>query len=400
MQVRSGNNGQMRNMTLVVAIRLAILVLVIILAIASTSYYISNKKPVTHQVEFTAPFVFGRFTVPEDNPLTTESIALGRRLFYDPILSSNNQVSCATCHKQALAFTDGLTTSVGVSGTSLSFNAMSLVNLMWGPQHFFWDGRSTSLEDQALHPIEHRDEMARNIDDLVVALKKDNTYKQLFKQAFGKVTAQGIVKALANFQRTLISANSRYDQYLRGEITLSPQEEQGRKLFMAHPDTKVSLRGGNCIDCHSQFLTSGFATAFDGFSNNGLDNDQTLQPGLFALTNNAAHRGLFKVPTLRNIAVTAPYMHDGRFATLEQVLAHYNGGIKRSKTLSPLIIEADNIAKTQNDHISLNLNEQEIVAIIAFLHTLTDEEFLANTAFANPFLEQSSKLSLEKSRHD
>lgn len=392
----------MKAITLVVAIRLAVIALVIaiviIIVIASTSYYFSHKKPVTHLVEFTAPFVFGRFTVPQNNPLTKESVELGRRLFYDPILSSNNQVSCATCHKQALAFTDGLKTSIGVSGTPLSFNAMSLVNLMWGPKHFFWDGRSPSLEDQALHPIEHIDEMARDIDQLVVELNKDKTYKKLFKQAYGSVTAQGIVKALANFQRTLISANSRYDQYLRGEITLSPQEEQGRKLFMAHPDTKVTLRGGNCIDCHSQFLTSGFATAFDGFSNNGLDNDQALQAGLFTLTNNEAHRGLFKAPTLRNIAVTAPYMHDGRFATLEQVLAHYNGGIKRSKTLSPLIIEADNIPKTQNDHISLNLNEQEIVAIIAFLHTLTDEEFLANSAFANPFLEQSLEQSLEKSR--
>jgi cytochrome c peroxidase len=186
----------------------------------------------------------------------------------------------------------------------------------------------------------------------------------------------------------LISSNARYDQYLRGEITLSPEEEQGRKLFMAHPDTKVILRGGNCIDCHSQFLTSGFGTAFDGFSNNGLDNDKTLQTGLFSLTKNEVHRGLFKAPTLRNIAVTSPYMHDGRFATLEEVLAHYNGGIKRSKTLSPLIIEADNIPKTQNDHISLNLSSTEITAIIAFLHTLTDEEFLANPAFSDPFVKE------------
>jgi cytochrome c peroxidase len=129
---------------------------------------------------------------------------------------------------------------------------------------------------------------------------------------------------------------------------------------------------------------------FDGFSNNGLDNDQTLQPGLFTLTQNEAHRGLFKAPTLRNIAVTSPYMHDGRFATLHEVLAHYNGGIKRSKTLSPLIIEADNIPKTQNDHISLNLNDDEVTAIIAFLHTLTDEEFLANRAFSDPFIAENS----------
>ena len=367
-----------------------IVVATAVLLIASTIYTLQDKKPATHLVEFTAPFVFGRFTVPENNPLTQESVLLGRRLFYDPILSSNNKVSCATCHKQALAFTDGLKTSVGVSGTPLAFNAMSLVNLMWGPRHFFWDGRVSSLEEQAIHPITHVDEMAHNIEALIVDLNNDETYNKLFKQAFGNVSQQNIAKALANFQRTLISANSRYDQYLRGEISLTANEEQGRKLFMAHPDTKVVLRGGNCIDCHSQFLTSGFGTAFDGFSNNGLDDDQTLQPGLFTLTQNEAHRGLFKAPTLRNIAVTSPYMHDGRFATLQEVLAHYNGGIKRSKTLSPLIIEADNIAKTQNDHISLNLNDNEITAIIAFLHTLTDEKFLANHAFSNPFIAENN----------
>jgi cytochrome c peroxidase len=367
-----------------------IVVALLVILIAATLYILPNKKPDTHLVEFTAPFVFGRFTIPENNPLTQESVLLGRRLFYDPLLSSNNQVSCATCHKQALAFTDGLKTSVGVSGVPLAFNAMSLVNLMWGPRHFFWDGRSSSLENQAIQPIKHVDEMGRNIDELIVVLKQDDTYTKLFKQAFGEISEQGIAKALASFQRTLISSNSRYDQYLRGEITLSSKEELGRKLFMAHPDTKVILRGGNCIDCHSQFLTSGFGTAFDGFSNNGLDNDQTLQAGLFSLTKKEVHRGLFKAPTLRNIAVTSPYMHDGRFATLKDVLAHYNGGIKRSKTLSPLIIEADNIVKTQNDHISLNLNDTEITAIIAFLHTLTDKEFLANRAFSNPFMEENN----------
>ena len=361
-----------------------------VVLIASTIYYVEFKKPATQLVEFTAPFVFGRFTIPANNPLTQESVLLGRRLFYDPLLSSNNQVSCASCHKQALAFTDGLKTSIGVSGKALAFNAMSLVNLMWGPRHFFWNGRSSSLEDQAIQPIQHADEMARNIDELIVALNNDDTYTTLFNQAYGAISAQNIAKALANFQRTLISSNSRYDQYLRGEITLSLQAEQGRKLFMAHPDTKVVLRGGNCIDCHSQFLTSGFGTAFDGFSNNGLDDDQALPAGLFTLTKNELHRGLFKAPTLRNIAVTAPYMHDGRFATLQEVLAHYNGGIKRSKTLSPLIIEADNIPKTQNDHISLNLNDHEITAIIAFLHTLTDEEFLTNPAFSNPFKGENS----------
>jgi cytochrome c peroxidase len=154
---------------------------------------------------------------------------------------------------------------------------------------------------------------------------------------------------------------------------------------MAHPDAKVSLRGANCIDCHSQFLTSGFNTRFDGFSNNGLDWEEDLPAGLQEVTGKPEHRGMFKVPTLRNIALTAPYMHDGRFNTLKEVLEHYDNGIRKSSTLSPLIMEADNLEKDGNDRISLNLTENEKKAIIAFLHTLTDEEFVTAERFSNPF---------------
>ncbi len=343
-------------------------------------------RPSPTPANFSAPFVFGRFSIPPDNPLTLESIALGRRLFYDPRLSGNNQVSCATCHKQQLAFTDGLKHSVGVSGKPLAFNSMSLANLLWGPQKLFWNGRANSLEEQALQPIEHEDEMAQDLSLLLAELENDEVYQSLFKQAYAEMSLPALAKALANFQRTLVSANSKYDQYLRGELHLSALEEQGRKLFMAHPDTKVSLRGGNCIDCHSQFLTGGFSAALDGFSNNGLDDDSSLSKGLAEVTGLAAHKGMFKTPTLRNIAVTAPYMHDGRFKTLEEVLAHYNGGIKRSRTLSPLIIEADNFPQQQMDKISLNLSKQEERAIIAFLHTLTDTEFLRDERYSNPFL--------------
>ncbi|NMH59332.1 cytochrome-c peroxidase [Alteromonas sp. MYP5] len=340
---------------------------------------------------FNVPFVFGRFTIPTDNPLTKESIELGRRLFYDPRLSGTNQISCATCHQQALAFTDGLAGSVGVSGKPLAFNSMSLANLMWGPQRFFWDGRATSLEEQALLPIQHPDEMAQDLGLLVKELSRDETYIALFGIAFGGISNEAIAKALASFQRILISANSRYDQYLRGEISLTEEEELGRKLFMAHPDTKASLRGGNCIDCHSQFLTSGFTAQLDGFSNNGLDNDAALLAGLSEVTGKAEHRGFFKTPTLRNIAVTAPYMHDGRFNTLEEVLNHYNGGIQFSETLSPLIVEADNIDNHQGSTISLNLTEKEERAIISFLHTLTDEQFLSDIRFSDPFKEAPAK---------
>jgi cytochrome c peroxidase len=334
---------------------------------------------------FSVPFVFGRFQLPADNPLTEESVALGRRLFHDRRLSGTNTVACATCHLQRLAFTDGRRTSVGVSGRPLQFNSMSLANLLWGPPRFFWDGRAATLEEQALVPVQHPDEMAQDLDELVDELAGDATYPALFAAAYGDISAANVARALASFVRTLVSANSRYDRFLRGEIRFEPEEELGRKLFVAHPDVKVSLRGGNCIDCHSQFLTSGFATGFDGFSNNGLDDEQHLRPGLQAVTGQPAHRGLFKVPTLRNIALTAPYMHDGRFDTLEQVLDHYNAGIHASSTLSPLIAEASNREDAAASDISLHLTLTEQHAIIAFLHTLTDDDFVRDPRFADPF---------------
>ena len=360
-------------------------IVIAIIVLGGFAYIEIGSNRATPITDFSAPFVFGQFRVPEDNPLTDEAVELGRRLFYDVRLSGNNEVSCATCHRQQLAFTDGRQTAIGVSGKALALNSMSLANLMWGPRHFFWNGRVTSLEEQALVPIQHADEMDQSLAELVDELKADSQYRSLFSIAYGRISNENIAKALASFQRTLISSDSKYDKYLRGEATLTEQENLGRKLFVAHPDVKASLRGGNCIDCHSQFLTSGFNTLYDGFSNNGLDSEEDLLPGLEEVTQIRAHRGLFKVPTLRNIALTAPYMHDGRFATLEQVLDHYNEGIKMSSTLSPLIAEADNSTKGVVTQASLNLTEHEKTAIIAFLHTLTDRQFIREEKFSNPF---------------
>jgi cytochrome c peroxidase len=338
--------------------------------------------------DFEAPFVFGRFEVPAENPLTRESVELGRRLFYDVRLSSTNEVSCSTCHLQRLAFTDGKRTATGVTARPLAFNSMSLANLMWGPQRFFWNGRAASLEEQALVPLQHPDEMGQDLDELVDELSVDSTYRRLFEVAYGKIRPSSIAMALASFQRTLISANSRYDKFLRGEVTLTEQEELGRKLFMAHPDVQARRRGANCVDCHSQFLTSGFSTRFDGFINNGLDPEDALAPGLREVTGKPEHRGRFKVPTLRNIALTAPYMHDGRFATLDEVLDHYNDGIRMSSTLSPLIVEASNEDLAVEGRVSLDLDEEEKAALIAFLHTLTDETFISDERLSDPFAKE------------
>ena len=364
---------------------------VIVIVLLGGCFFAEQKVKTTPLTGFSAPFVFGQFTTPQDNPLTNEAVALGRRLFYDVRLSGSNKLACSHCHQQKLAFTDGNKGSMGASGKPLAFNAMSLVNLMWGPRHFFWDGRSKSLEEQALMPIEHVDEMDQDLDELIDELKAVESYQTLFAKAYGEINKQNIAKALATFQRTLVSANSKYDQYLAGTATLTDIEEQGRKLFVAHPDVKASLRGGNCIDCHSQFLTGGFNTLYDGFTNNGLDTEDQLLPGLQAVTGKPEHKGLFKVPTLRNIALTAPYMHDGRFDTLEQVMDHYNEGIKTRSTLSPLIVEANNIVDGVRVKPSLNLTEPEKKAIIAFLHTLTDHQFITNKAFSDPFLEEQKQ---------
>jgi cytochrome c peroxidase len=335
--------------------------------------------------DFSAPFVFGRFSIPEDNPLTEEAFQLGRKLFYDPRLSGNNAVSCSSCHLQALAFTDGRRLAVGASGKELPFSSMSLSNLLWGSRHFLWNGRSQTLEVQSLLPIQNPDEMDQNLEQLVLELAADSEYEKEFSRAYDEVSADNIAKALSTFIRMLISQNSKYDQFLRGEIMLTDEEELGRKLFVAHPDVKVSKRGGNCIDCHSQFLTSGFKDAFDGFSNNGLDSEEDLPAGLQFVTGNPNHKGLFKVPTLRNIALTAPYMHDGRLPTLEAVLDHYNVGVKISSTLDPLIMEANNTKIAEGNSIGLSLNPEERRAIITFLHTLTDEDFVQEEKFSNPF---------------
>ena len=363
----------------------------VVLAAAACWLLLRSAPDPTPIRDFSLPFVYGHFRVPEDNALTEEGVQLGRMLFHDPRLSGDNTVSCATCHLQHLSFTDGKARAVGVSGKPLAFNSMSLANLLWGPQHFFWNGRANSLEEQALLPIQSPDEMNQNIDELIEELSADDAYPALFGRAYGRISPEHIAKAIASFERTLVSADSRYDRFLRGEIKLTSDEERGRKLFMAHPDVKVSLRGANCIDCHSQFLTSGFNAFYDGFSNNGLDGEASLQPGLQEVTGKRSDRGKFKVPTLRNIALTAPYMHDGRFATLEQVLDHYNEGISVSSTLSPLIAEADNRpADDAATEASLHLSEDEKRAIIAFLHTLTDERFIAAEEFSNPFIQSGA----------
>jgi cytochrome c peroxidase len=308
------------------------------------------------------PAYYGnRIDVPEDNPTTEEGVALGRRLFYETALSANGKISCGNCHRQELAFTDGQTFSTGFDGTPTDRNAMSLVNLLW-VRNFFWDGRARGLEQQAETPLTHPHEMGQGLCISAEKLQKKGNYPRLFKAAFGTSIISGdlICKALAQFERTLISADSRYDRYLQNAYTPTSAERRGIGLFFDR---------ANCGHCHS-----GPKTFNELFHNNGLDSF-SKDPGRETVTGQVIDRGRFRVVTLRNIALTAPYMHDGRFRTLEAVLDHYSEHIQHSATLSPFITEG-----------GLHLSVQEKNDIIAFLNMLTDSSFVTDKRFSNPFI--------------
>lgn len=332
-------------------------------------------RPGQTPVSLDYPSYFGTPVGSLHQNLTKEGIELGSMLFYDTDLSKDHTVSCATCHIQNHAFTDNQSVSTGIKGRQGSRNAMSLSNLAW-QEDFFWEGRAASLEEQALHPIEDSLEMGLSLDEAVQRLNASGTYPSKFKAAYDDdaITPERIANAIAQFELSLVSQNSKYDRYRRGDVSLTDQELKGLNLFYTHPEPSQGLRGGNCSDCHSGALQTD-----NDFHNNGLD--QNPDSGRMKVTGSAADRGRFKTPSLRNIALTAPYMHDGRFETLEAVLDHYNEHIQQSATLDPLIMEASN----EINGSSLALTDEEKQAIIAFLHTLTDTSFTENPDFSNPF---------------
>lgn len=348
-----------------------------------------EMKPEPIELELNAPVYFGEFNnrIPEDNPLTEKGFQLGRMLFYEKKLSGDNSMSCGSCHQQEKAFTDGLAVSKGIDGVAGEVSAMSLVNMLWA-EKFAWNGRMQSIEEQSVDPVTNPVEMHTSFEAAIEKLEADG-YTALFSEVFGspEITEERIGKALSQFQRSLISGNSKYDQYLRNEYQATSQEIRGMQLFFTHP-IPGQLRGGNCGDCHLGPLTSGAIDGFQGFHNNGLDKDEDLDSGLMEVTGKPEDKGRFKTPSLRNIALTAPYMHDGRFQTLEEVLDHYNENIKKSETLDLLIKEGSNEPIDPNEPVRLFLTDQEKEDIIAFLHMLTDEEFVNNSRFSNPFEEK------------
>jgi cytochrome c peroxidase len=338
-----------------------------------------NRLPATNTpLPLRYPGYFGnRIFIPAGNPVTEEGVYLGRRLFYETRLSANNRMSCATCHRQEFAFTDGKPFSTGVDGTLTERNSMSLANLLW-VHNFFWDGRANGLEEQAKTPLTNPHEMGQSLQASAQKLQATQSYPLLFKKAFGStmITGDLLVKALAQFERTLISCNSRYDKYLRGEYQPTASELNGIALFFANPDPAKNIRGAACGHCHG-----GPKTFSELFHNNGLDS-LPRDAGREEITQQSIDKGRFRVVTLRNIALTAPYMHDGRFKALSEVVDHYNEHIQQSATLS---IFLQNNSNTVNGS-QLNLTGQEKKDLIAFLHLLTDSTFIKDKRFSDPLL--------------
>ena len=333
-----------------------------------------NKKkddvvysPVTYTVavpDFVKKYV-GDLKHPTDNAATVDGVSLGRQLFYEKMLSNDNTMSCATCHKQENAFDDPRPFSQGTNGTFGGRNAMAIINLGWNT-HFFWDGRRPDMEGQAHDPVSNPIEMASKWTDVVSKLQNSKKYPDLFYKAFGRsvIDSTLVVRAIAQFERTLVSYNSRFDKYyFKGDSSaLNAQELRGLAIFTGK---------GMCNNCH--LMNTQFTDNM--LRNNGLDANP-LDEGQMKFTGLVTDKGKFKVPTLRNIGVTAPYMHDSRFATLNDVVNFYSSGIKQS---SP------NIDEHMPDYGSgLNLTKEEKADLVAFLNSLTDTDFITNKAFSDP----------------
>ncbi len=305
--------------------------------------------------------------IPAYNPLTVEGVALGRKLFYDPILSADSTQACASCHRQSWAFTDStLKFSMGVTGAHGTRNAMPLFNLGW-QNNFFWDGGAANLESQVIGPITNPLEMNELLPNIVLKLNRHAEYPALFRAAFelpdtAKITIPMLMRAVAQFERTIISADSRYDRWKRGEAAFSDAELRGLALY-EDPEK------GDCNHCH----VTGSTFSDFVFRNNGLDSIGT-DGGRYRITLLESDRGKFKTPSLRNISLTAPYMHDGRFQSLDEVLEFYNTGFHYSPTLDPNLEHA----------VKGRLSAQDKADIIAFLATLSDPVLLVNPDFQKP----------------
>jgi cytochrome c peroxidase len=338
----------------------------------------SKEYPAPTPFALPAKPFFPPAAIPADNPLTVEGIELGRHLFYETKLSGDNTQSCASCHNQAFAFTDnGRQFSTGITGAVGSRNSMPLFNLAYSPiaNRFFWDGRVATLRQQVLLPIEDPIEMHESLQNAIFKLEQTALYPELFGKAYGDegITTERMAKALEQFILSIQSTDSKFDRFRANPVLnpLSESEDRGLRLFQREFSPPGSGRpiGADCFHCHGGHLFTN-----NIFANNGLDENPAA--GLSVVTNDPSDIGKFKTPSLRNIAVSGPYMHDGRFETLEEVLEHYNAHLKESPTLD---------VNLKSQGVGLGLTVQDKADIIAFLHTLTDSVYLNNPAYKSPF---------------
>ena len=322
--------------------------------------------------------------VPSDNALTNEGVSLGRMLFYDPILSADSTQKCGSCHNQANAFTDnGLALSTGIRGTVGKRNSMPIFNLMWHLDGFFWDNRSDILRHQALEPIQDPTEMDEVIGNVLAKLNASEDYKDAFKKAFNaeEIDEDLIGKALEQFMLSIISGNSKFDRVELGLESFTDQENLGKTIFFseavtledeADPENPKNF-GADCFHCHGNSL---FMTR-ESLSNCLPSNDDLGKGGA---NGNTLDNFKFKTPTLRNIEKSGPYMHDGRFNTLEEVVQFYVSDLKPESPVNPSDVPNMHALKD-----SIYLSEAHKAALVSFLRTLTDETLLTREEYSNPF---------------
>lgn len=327
------------------------------------AFYSSDGHTHTHY-NLNIPAGLPAMMIPADNPQTVEGVGLGRKLFYDNILSANNTMSCASCHQFKNYFVDSNKQfSTGIDHVQGTRNSMPLFNIGYATK-FFWDGGAADLESQVVGPITNPVEMHETMANVLSKLQAHPQYPTLFKNAFGTdiITSKMVMQAVAQFERTLLSANSKFDQWKRGEVSLTAQETRGLNLFL-------DGNKGDCVHCHT------FGSTFTDFEfrNTGLDSIP-VDIGRAKITLKTEDEGKFKTPSLRNIEMTSPYMHDGRFTSLRQCIEHYNKNFRYTNNLAPELKTA----------IKGRMNENEIDDLIAFLQTLTDHDFINQSQFDQP----------------
>jgi cytochrome c peroxidase len=355
---------------------------IILIVLAASIFVVSCKDDDNEPqgiVQDTTPYEMsiGGFPIPNiasDNELTVQGVKLGRMLFYEKMLSADGTQACASCHLQEFAFTDSAQFSIGVRGEKGGRHAMSVFNMAWNDNEFFWDGRAHLLRDQALLPIQDELEMDETLENVVAKLSASQMYKDQFIRVFGtdEVTSEKVSLALEQFMNSITSTNSKYDDFLSDSTVFSESEKRGFKLFNTEYNQFFPEQSGaDCQHCHS-----GLNFENDQYMNNGLD-ATFADDGRGKATEDPADNGKFKVTSLRNIALTAPYMHDGRFSTLEEVVEHYNSQLQASSTLDP--------ALEQTRETGLFLTEQDKKDLVAFLKTLTDKDLTTNSEYSTPF---------------